>query len=376
MATLRQILEAVNCSRPLLRTLRNIEFEYDKRLMPRFSVGNTAVILRAKRAGRSCAVRCFVRPTPHRREIYGERLHERELYIPSCGEWTDIVLSEWIEGETLHTATLSAAAKADRETLASLSRKFDALAAELTSDNWAHGDLKPENIILTPRGELQLIDFDAMFLPAFSGEESPELGTAAFQHPRRTAADFDARLDDYPAAVISTTLAALALDPQLAELYRHNEGTLFESCPTAKSGEYKRVLEMFERCGDAVHYRTAQLLLHHNHRIPQIAVILGYANLAPTLGSATPELFVEAGLWGYRTSDGIISPPLWDCGFDFSESLAAVQLGHSWHYIDPCGRIAASFPECDALKPFRNNRGEVIRCGERRTLRRKGGGIC
>lgn len=52
-----------------------------------------------------------------------------------------------------------------------------------------------------------------MFLPVFAGEKSPELGTAAYQHPGRTAEDFDASIDDYSIATISTTLHALALEP-------------------------------------------------------------------------------------------------------------------------------------------------------------------
>ena len=54
------------------------------------------------------------------------------------------------------------------------------MAAALTADDWAHGDLKPENIVADNRGRLHLIDFDAMFLPAFAGRHSPELGTAAY----------------------------------------------------------------------------------------------------------------------------------------------------------------------------------------------------
>ena len=58
-------------------------------------------------------------------------------------------------------------------------------------------DLKPENILLDESGTLRPVDFDAMFLPVFAGEKSPELGTAAYQHPGRTAEDFDASIDDY-----------------------------------------------------------------------------------------------------------------------------------------------------------------------------------
>ena len=60
----------------------------------------------------------------------------------------------------------------------------------------------------------------------------------------------------------------------------------------------------------------------------------------PTDGAVAEaaELFVENGLWGYRTPEQVVVPPLYDCGFDFTEGLAAVRLGATWHYIDGAGR--------------------------------------
>jgi thiamine kinase-like enzyme len=53
------------------------------------------------------------------------------------------------------------AAKAEeRNTLHHLSAQFEQLASELLQAPWAHGDLKPENIVVSREGELQLIDFD------------------------------------------------------------------------------------------------------------------------------------------------------------------------------------------------------------------------
>lgn len=84
------------------------------------------------------------------------------------------------------------------------------------------------------------------------------------------------------------------------------------------------------------------------------------------------ELFVENGLWGFRTPQRIVVPPLYDCGFDFTEGLAAVRLGQTWHYIDGAGRTRISCPECEAVKPFRNGRARIIRGGRRREIDRTG----
>ena len=82
----------------------------------------------------------------------------------------------------------------------------------------------------------------------------------------------------------------------------------------------------------------------------------------------TPELFVENGLWGYRTPEQVVVPPLYDCGFDFTEGLAAVQLGGTWHYIDTAGRTRLSCPGCAAVKPFRGGKAQVVRNGERQEI--------
>lgn len=229
MYTLRQYLTTLEEPSGLCRTLEPFELCRDQQGRPLYAVGNSAAVFRIRREGRLQALRCYMRPAEHLAEIYGSRLLTRELFLytsPDEGVWCDVVVDDWVEGRTLREEIDLALQAADRERLGALANRFDRLAARLVADDWAHGDLKPENIVVRPSGELQLIDFDAMFLPAFAGRRSPELGTTAYQHPAREAGDLDASLDDYPAALISTALHALALDPSLAA--RHaSDGLLF-----------------------------------------------------------------------------------------------------------------------------------------------------
>lgn len=230
MFTLRQYLLALLDSRGLTRTLGEIDVCRDEQGRPCFSAGNSAAVFRIRLGGRIRSLRCYLRPMRHLKEIYGQRLLEKELYLhtsPETGVWVDTVLGDWIEGSTLHETVAQAAALRDRESLQILVRLFDRLALALVTDDRAHGDLKPENIIVGDDGTLCPIDFDASYLPAFAGEISPELGTAAYQHPARTAADFDERIDDYPAALISTALHALAEDPTLWDRYGSSDGLLY-----------------------------------------------------------------------------------------------------------------------------------------------------
>lgn len=370
MHTLRQYLSTLSDPHGLTRTLDQIEVCRDEQGKMCYTAGNSAVVFRIRHQGMIRSLRCYTRPTPHLREIYGERFLPRELYLytsPSEGEWVDVVLGDWIEGITLHDAIRQAAAEGDAGRLKTLAVTFASFAAALLTDNRAHGDLKPENLILTPEGRLEEIDFDAVYLSSFAGHPSPELGTAAYQHPARTAADFDSSLDDYPAALICTALYALSLDASLLD--RHpSDGVLFTPSKIAVDPALQEVLSLFETHGLALQYRIAKLLHSPSLRLPELADLLARLadNTPPT--TETPELYAENGLWGYRTADRIVIPPLYNCGFDFTEGLAAVRLGQSWHYIDTAGRTRLSCPGCEAVKPFRDGYAVVIRSGERRRI--------
>lgn len=380
MYTIRQYLLALLDTRGLTRTLGEIDVCRDAQGRPCFSAGNSAAVFRIRLGGRIRSLRCYLRPMRHLKEIYGQRLLEKELYIhtsPETGVWVDTVVGDWIEGSTLHETVAQAAALRDRECLQILVRLFDRLALALVTDDRAHGDLKPENIIVGDDGTLCPIDFDASYLPAFAGEISPELGTAAYQHPARTAADFNERLDDYPAALISTALHALAEEPTLWERYGTADGLLFSPGKIPGDPAYREVLGLFERRGKAVQYRVAQLLCSPTLQLFGLAELLGEAVRQasienPSSDDETPELFVKNGRWGYRTPQRTVVPPLYDSGFDFTEGLAAVLLGSTWHYIDTAGRTRLSFPGCEAVKPFRNGRAQVVRSGRRIEIDRAG----
>lgn len=397
MHTLRQYLLTLSDPEGLLRTLAGAEVCRDAQGRILYAAGNSAVVFRIRHRGQVRSLRCYLRPMRHLREIYRERFLERELYLydtAGAGTWVDVVVGEWIEGETLSEAAERAAAERDTQRLQALAAAFDALAARLVSDDRAHGDLKPENIIVDAQGALRLIDFDAAYLPEFSGEQSPELGTAAYQHPARTAADFNAQLDDFPAALISTALHALALDPSLRARHAESDGMLFtpREILRGRDAAYREVMELFERRGMALQYRIARLLASPTPQLFGLAEFLAAsvreagaveagavevgAVEAGVVEAGTlpepPELYVENGLWGYRTSERVVIPPRYDNGFDFSEGWAAVQLGRTWHFIDGSGRVCLSCPGCDSVKPFRNGCAQVVRNGRRMQIDRAG----
>lgn len=406
MFSLRQYLTTLSDPCGLTRTLGEVEVCRDAAGRMCFSVGNSAAVFRIRHEGRIRSLRGYFRPQRHLREIYGERLLEKELFLytsPEEGVWVDVVIGEWIEGENLYDAIARAATDRDTQRLTFLSRAFDRLAAVLVADDRAHGDLKPENILVDRTGSLHPIDFDAAYLPCFAGERSPELGTAAYQHPERTAEDFNARIDDYPAALISTALHALSVAPELWERYGDPDTLLYDPRKIAADRALQESLSRFEELGMAVEYRIAQLLYAPRPELFGLPALLSEAvrragraakkereAAAPaaktaaqpagraateakvTAAEATeaemPELFVEQGRWGYRTAREVVIPPLYDNGFDFTEGLGAVLLGRTWHFIDPEGNTRLSCPGCESVKPFRNGRARIVRGGIRREI--------
>ncbi|MEG2614685.1 MAG: WG repeat-containing protein [Alistipes sp.] len=346
-------------SRGLTRTLGEVDLCRTATGQSCFTVGNSAVVFKIRHEGRLCALRCYTHPARNLATIYGSKLRPAELFVygdPTHGEWVDVVVDRWIEGQTLHDQIT----QADAAQFAQLAASFDRAAAAWVADDWAHGDLKPENIIVAPDGTLHLIDWDATFLPEFAGMQSGELGTTAFQHPARTAADFDATLDDFAVALLSTALHALALDPSLRDRYGVHDTLLIDPRQLPHDRALCEILALFERHGCAAQYRIARLLLSPTLHLPALAQLLHAATTPPP--HEPLELFVEEGFWGYRgtTTQTIYIAPMYNSGFDFSDDLAAVQLGHTWHYIDKNGTTVISCTEYESVKPFRNGHARVL----------------
>ena len=190
---------------------------------------NNALVAQANLGDALVAIKCYISPRENISTILStEDVNSSRLLVPShlykdelivmqgdgveCS--ADVVISPWISGGTLSEAITAAVRSGDVATLAILAERFDRLALALLDAPFAHGDVKPENIVIADDGEFRLIDLDAVWTPALTRCE--ELGTAEYQHPRRDAKFFGPHIDDYPIALISVALHALAELPHLA----------------------------------------------------------------------------------------------------------------------------------------------------------------
>ena len=367
MISIFQYISTLEDSYGLTRTLGEIVPVRDGEGRMIYSVGNSAIVFKVLRDDRVMMLKCYIRKRNNLRYIYGDRLIERELFVYTDGdrgEWVDVVLDSWIEGLTLHQAIVGAVEARDQDALSSLARGFDRLAIVLLSEEWAHGDLKPDNIIIDKVGEFHMIDFDAQYLPSMAGRCSPELGTKAYQHPLRVEWDFNSFIDDFPVALISTALHALSYDPSLGEVFDCRDGLLFNPQNIRQDKAFQRVLALFEDRGDALRLRIAEQLPSPTLHLWRLR---GYLNCDVEVDSLVDgeeiELFVDNGYWGYRTDGRVVVPPIYDCGFEFSCGLAAVRIGRRWHFIDGYGRIVINCSDYEVVKPFKSGVAKVCKDG-------------
>ena len=330
-------------------------FENENSDKLRCLIGNSVIVFEVMCEGKKMAMRVYMNQHRNLQAIYGDRYYPKELLVNSSDSeygLADIVLCDWREGVSLQSKIEALYNKPLK--MAALSQMFEEFAIALLNERWAHGDLKPENIILSSDG-LHLIDFDAMYREGFSIDDCVEIGTRQYQHPLRDKSTFYRDIDDYPIALIATALAAMSLDSSIGRNIPNSDYLLINP-RLAVAGEdetLKQIEELFAERGDIRHYRIAKLLHSPVPALPQLKSLL---EIKPSEESSTaiPTLEYYNGYWGFAVNGRFVIPPLYDLAFEFSEGLALVKIGEVWHFVDATGRVEITCGRGVGIKPFKN----------------------
>ena len=212
---------------------------------PYRSSGAFAVVFKMldKSTGKYYALKCFTEEQQGRAEAYRQiadeldlldspyitsvKYMEKELFVDCQCEEDEfpVLLMDWVEGETMEAYI--AANYHNQSAMSLLCYRFGKMAAWLRSQSFAHGDVKPDNIILRPDGSLTLVDYDGMFVSSMKGCKSPTVGTKDFSHPLRTMDDFDETIDDFSLASIALSLKAISMKSTLLDTYGASDRLLF-----------------------------------------------------------------------------------------------------------------------------------------------------
>jgi serine/threonine protein kinase len=231
---------------------------------PVMSSGNFAVVFKMQDQtdGKIYALKCFTRDQEGRDESYrliADELQyvesdyltkiqylENELFVDIGTDDTEfpVLLMDWVEGETLDKYIRKNID--NKYSLSMLAFRFSRLAMWLMPQPFAHGDLKPDNIIVRKDGSLTLVDYDGMYVPAMKGQKSRELGSPDFRHPNRTEDDFNEHIDDFSLSTIMLSLKAIAIQPSLLEEYGASDRLLLSGRDYSNISESK-VLDALKR---------------------------------------------------------------------------------------------------------------------------------
>ena len=206
--------------------------------MPVVASGQFACVYKVDTGNREVAVRCFTKEVKDQQKRYGwlhdylqavrppsfVRFQYLEQGILVKGQWYPIVRMDWARGEPLNRFIQNNLGHPDAiGEVASLWRGELAALRELKI---AHNDLQHGNVMVEEDGRLHLVDYDGIFLPRFQGESSPEIGHKNYQHPQRTAVNYDDQIDNFPALVIYLSLRALSVEPALWDRFYNDDNLL------------------------------------------------------------------------------------------------------------------------------------------------------
>lgn len=233
-----EYIEAIKSAEDNFDELSYLRPVLDEEGNPVMSVGGFSVVFKMQdeRDGKLYAVKCFTKEQEGRTESYkliadeleyvstnyltSIRFLENELFVDtSQTDETEypVLLMDWVEGQTLDKYIKDNSE--EKYILEMLAFQFCKLASWLLSQPFAHGDLKPDNILVKEDGKLVLVDYDGMYVPSMKGQKAKEIGSPGFRHPKRSEINFDDSIDDFSIVLIAMSLKAFSLNRNLIEEY-------------------------------------------------------------------------------------------------------------------------------------------------------------
>lgn len=236
--TISEYVESILLAEDNFDKLSSLRPVLDAKGRPVMSSGNFAVVFKMKdeESGKFYAIKCFIKDQEGREENYQKISDElanvqssylcnisylpKELFVETLNSPETefpVLKMEWVEGVPLDKYVRIHLYKP--YDLAMLTYNFCRMAAWLMTQPFAHGDLKPDNILVKTDGTMTLVDYDGMYVPAMKGEKAHEMGSPDYRHPLRTQDDFNEWMDDFALASIALSLKVISLDTNLFGKY-------------------------------------------------------------------------------------------------------------------------------------------------------------
>lgn len=378
-----QYVEALTDPFRIFRTLGEVVPERDAYGEPLFWSGNYSAIFKVRCAdGKYYALKCYTRLPRHAAAVYASlgggtvpylvpaRFLPDEIYLcehSGGGAYYPVTLMEWVEGESLGGRLARLCRNGDRTGLKELARAFDRMALWLLESDFAHGDLKQDNLMVDRQGRLRLIDYDGAYIGELAGRKAEVIGSPAYQHPSRDADFFGKAIDDYPIALISLSLHALALDPSLFGRYHDGENIIFDAAEVnrGKSALFDRLMREWARCGASALVVLGGWMQHPTPEVNGLPGLLrdlsgnvpdGLSDGIEIVDDENPRcaVFRCDGRFGYADLQDrrILLQNIYLDAKPFREGLAVVRLEEGFWMIDPRGHCRIDCRDYRSVEPL------------------------
>lgn len=226
---------SINSKYPSIREasfLKNENVKYSTLIQ---GAGNFGVVFKFSNGGTFHALKCFTRGGNYLELRYseiGKAMNAANLPffidLKFCdnairtmnhpNEYFPAITMQWVDGETLYNY-VSKNCK-NGVSMDTIAKSVLSSIKSMQDKKIAHGDLSGDNILVSDKDKITIIDYDGMYVPSLRRVGTEELGHEAFQHPNRGKYYGD-KLDNFSAIIIYLSLSALSVNPAL---WKYNEG--------------------------------------------------------------------------------------------------------------------------------------------------------
>ena len=241
-----EYIDSILCAEDNFATLTHLRPVLDHEGNPIMSSGNFAVVfkMRDERTKKEYAVKCFTKDQEGRSRSYKRisdflkginsqylvnfQYCEDELFVDTSVASNDvypIVLMDWVTGTNLTNYINSILY--NKQELCSLLLEFKDFLIWMLDQPFAHGDLKPDNILISQAGKIVLVDYDGMYVPSMHGENAREYGSPDFRNPHKEFEKFDEDMDVFSLISIYSSLALIAYDSMNLMKFSSSDRLLF-----------------------------------------------------------------------------------------------------------------------------------------------------
>ncbi|MCF5889501.1 protein kinase family protein [Aeromonas veronii] len=257
--------------------------------LPLALCGGFALTYTVQAGGKKFALRCFHKESREleiRYQAISSRIKQLASpyflpfeFIPAGiriqGVMYPIVKMAWAQGQTL--AEFLENEYRNPQSLQRLRQALANLADFLEKNQISHGDIQPENIMVSAGGStIQLIDYDGMYVEALQSSKATELGQVNFQHPKRTANDFNEKLDRFSFLTLDVALQALIASSSIWTISRSEPSAVVfrrnDFLDPSSSVIFKEVLKI---TGVGLHVKNlARVALGDFNKVPTLVDFL------------------------------------------------------------------------------------------------------